>query len=86
MDKSLDCISPSEMCPFSDFQYGFRSSRSTADLLTVVSDRIVRAFNRSEATQAVVLDISKAFDQVWHTGLLHELKSCGISGQIFVWP
>ena len=25
---------------FSDFQYGFRSSRSTADLLTVVSDRI----------------------------------------------
>ena len=32
---------------FSDFQYGFRSSRSTADLLTVVSDRIGRAFNRS---------------------------------------
>ena len=29
---------------FSDFQYGFRSSRSTADLLTVVSDRIARAF------------------------------------------
>ena len=27
---------------FSDFQYGFRSSRSTADLLTVVSDRIPR--------------------------------------------
>ena len=35
---------------FSDFQYGFRSSRSTADLLTVVSDRIARAFNRSGAT------------------------------------
>ena len=35
---------------FSDFQYGFRSSRSTADLLTVVSDRIVRAFNRYGAT------------------------------------
>ena len=32
---------------FSDFQYGFWSSRSTADLLTVVSDRIARAFNRS---------------------------------------
>ena len=29
---------------FSDLQYGFRSSRSTADLLTVVSDRIARAF------------------------------------------
>ena len=35
---------------FSDFQYGFRSFRSTADLLTVVSDRIARAFNRTGAT------------------------------------
>ena len=35
---------------FSDFQYGFRSSRSTADLLTLVSDRIARACNRSGAT------------------------------------
>ena len=68
---------------FSDFQYGFRSSRSTADLLTVVSDRIARAFNRSGATRAVALDISKAFDKVWHAGLLHKLKSYGISGQIF---
>ena len=34
---------------FSDFQYGFRSSQSTADLLTVVPDRIARAFNRSGA-------------------------------------
>ena len=56
---------------FTDFQYGFRSSWSTADLLTVVSDRIARAFNRSGATQAVALDISKAFDRVWHAGLLH---------------
>ena len=35
---------------FSDFQYGFRSFRSTADLLTVVSDRIAKGFNKSEAT------------------------------------
>ena len=68
---------------FSDFQYGFRSSRSTADLLTVVSDRIARAFNRSAGTQAAALDISKAFDRVWYAGLLHKLKSYGISGQIF---
>ena len=32
---------------FLDFRYGFRSSLSTLDLLTVVSDRIARAFNRS---------------------------------------
>ena len=68
---------------FSDFQYGFRSSRSTADLLTVVSDRIGRAFNRSGAARAVALDIFKAFDRVWHAGLLHKLKSYGILGQIF---
>ena len=68
---------------FSDFQYGFRSSQSTADLLTAAPDRTARAFNRSGATQAVALDISKAFDRVWHAGLLHKLKSYKISGQIF---
>ena len=71
------------MRPFSDFQYGFRYSRSAADLLTVVPDRIARAFNRSGATRAVALDISKAFNRVWHAGLPHKLKSYGISGQIF---
>ena len=55
---------------FSDFQYGFRSSRSTLDLLTVVSDRIASVLNRSRTTQAVALDISKAFDKVWYAGLL----------------
>ena len=68
---------------FSDFQYGFRSFRSAADLLTVVSDRIARAFNRSGPTRAVVLDISKAFDRVWRAGLLQKLRFYGISGQIF---
>ena len=35
---------------FSNFQYGFTSSQSTADLLKVVFDRIARAFIRSGAT------------------------------------
>ena len=68
---------------FSDFQCGLRSSRSTGDHLTVVSDRNARVFNRSQTIRAVALDISKAFDRVWHAGLLHKLKSYGISGQIF---
>ena len=48
---------------FSDLQYDFRPPRSTADLLTVVSDRIARAFNRFWATRAVARDISKTFDR-----------------------
>ena len=74
-----------EKCGFlSDFQYGFWSSRSTADFLAVVSDRIVWDFNRSRAARAVALYISKAFDRVcWHAGLLHKLKPYGISDQIF---
>ena len=56
------------MRPFCHFQYSFRSSQSTADLLTVAPDRIARAFSRSGATGAVALDISKAFGRVWYAG------------------
>ena len=66
----------------SNFQYGFRSSLSTGDVLTVVSDKITRAFNRFGATWAVALDISKSLDRFWHAGLLCKLKSYGSSGQI----
>ena len=55
-------VDHSEKCGlFSDFQYGFRTSQSTADLPTDVSDRIVRAFNSFEATLAVAFDTSKPF-------------------------
>ena len=68
---------------FSNFQYGFRSSQSTVELLKSygVTDRIARAFNRSDATWAVVLDISKAFNKIWHAEFLHKHKSYGISGR-----
>ena len=72
------------MWTFSDFRYGFRSSQSTVDLLTVVSNSIARAFNSSGATRAVALNISKAFDRVWHAGLFHKFKSDGISGQTLI--
>ena len=69
---------------FSDFQFGFSFSRPTGDLLAVVSDRISRAFNRSGTSQAVALDISKAFDRVWHGGLLHKPSSWNFMSD--VWP
>ena len=58
----------------SDFQYGFRSFLSTADLLMVIAHRITRVFNRSEATRAVALDISKAFYRVWNNLSLMEFQ------------
>ena len=60
---------------FSNFKYGFRSSQSTADILTVVSDRIASAFNKSGATIAVAFDLFKVFIRVWHAGPLHKHKS-----------
>ena len=51
---------------FSKLQYGFRSSWSTVDLLAFAS----------------ALNISKAFDRVWHAGLLHKLNPYGILGQV----
>ena len=60
-NKIIDHLEKSGL--FSEFQYDFRFSQSTADLLTVVLDRIVRAFTRSGATRAVGVDISKAFGE-----------------------
>ena len=48
----------------SDHQYGFRSGRSTADVLTVFSERVFQSLNASGETRAIALDISKAFDKV----------------------
>ena len=67
---------------FTDFQYAFRSSRSTVDLLTFVSDRIAGVLNRSWTSQAVALDMSKAFNRLSHAFLLCKCKSCGVSGQV----
>ena len=58
-NRIVDHLEKSDL--FSDFQYGSRSSQSTADLPTVASNRIARTFNRSGATQAVELDICKTW-------------------------
>ena len=59
-----DCGSTRKIWPISDLQHDFMSSQSTVDLLTVISDRIARAFNRSGATSALALDIYNAFEKV----------------------
>ena len=65
-----------------DEQYGFRSSRSTADVLTVITHRVSQALDEGFMTRAVALDISKAFDKVWHKGLILKLSRNGISGNV----
>ena len=60
---------------FSDFQYGFRSALSTAELLAVAYDRIARGFNRSGATGAVALDLSKTLTDF---GMLVFLTNLGL--------
>ena len=71
-------VSHLEKCGlFSDFQYGL----GLLDQMQIWG--YTRAFNKSGATQAVALDISKAFDMALHAGIFHKHKSYGISGQIF---
>ena len=66
-------------------QSGFRPGDSTVNQLLSVTHQIYSAFEEfpSRETRAVFSDISKAFDNVWHDGLLFKLKNYGISGFLF---
>jgi len=62
-----------------DRQYGFRSGRSTADLIAYLTHNIHQTIENLGETHAIALDISKAFDRVWHPALLSKLNSYGLS-------
>ena len=66
---------------FSDLLYGFHAFRSTADILTVLSEHIYNSLDAGGETRAIALDISKAFDKVWHAGF-HKLNAYGVVGPI----
>ena len=65
-------------------QSGFRPGDSTTNQLLFLVDEIRQAFEdpKSLEVRAVFLDISKAFDKVWHDGLIFKLKQNGISGRL----
>merc|ERR1712002_391403 len=62
-----------------DKQYGFRKCRSTADLLIYLTNSIHLSLEGYGETHFTALDISKAFDRVWHGGLLSKIPHYGLS-------
>ena len=69
---------------FSPHQSGFRKHDSCVSQLLAITHEIYKNFDASPTleTRAVFLDISKAFDRVWHEGLIFKLKSYGIKGPL----
>ena len=66
----------------SKFQSGFRPGDSCIYQLISITTNIYDSFENFDETRAIFLDISKAFDRVWHEGLIHKLKSNGIHGKL----
>ena len=62
-------------------QSGFRPEGSTINQLLSIVNSIFTAFdcNPPLDVRSVYLDISKAFDRVWHEGLIFKLRRCGVS-------
>ena len=63
-------------------QSGFRPGESCTNQLLSTVHKILSAFNDSHKVRGVFLDISKAFDRVWHEGLLFKLRQNRISGKL----
>ncbi|KAL4125873.1 hypothetical protein QTP88_010110 [Uroleucon formosanum] len=56
------------------FQFGFKAHHSTTQQLMRITEHISNSYEKHCHTGAVFIDISKAFDKVWHHGLLYKLK------------
>ena len=68
----------------SDKQSGFIKGDSTINQLLSITHMIQSAFDFDppKEVRSIYLDISKAFDKVWHSGLIHKLKQNGIQGNM----
>ena len=55
------------------------------ETLLLINYLICQALDAGKEVRAIFCDISKAFDRVWHAGLIHKLKSAGISGNLLSW-
>jgi hypothetical protein len=64
---------------------GFKPFDSTINRLIHLTHQIYDGLDKKRDILIVFLDISKAFDRVWHLGLLHKLREFGISGSLYDW-
>jgi hypothetical protein len=70
---------------FNPLQFGFRAHRSTYDPLLILTHFIRAARNHRSFLPVAFLDIKKAFDSVWHEGLLFKLFRAGVKGRSWRW-
>ena len=56
-------------------QFGFRQAHSTIQRCHRITHTILKVINNKEYLTSVFLDVSQAFDRVWHPGLLYKVKN-----------
>ena len=66
----------------SPIQSGFRPGDSCINQLLSITHDIFTSFDNGLEVRGVFLDISKAFDKVWHDGLIYKLKQNGIKDKL----
>ena len=66
----------------SSSQSGFKPGDSYINQLLSSAHKIYKSFDDGYYVRGVFLDISKAFDKVWHNGLIYELKQNVVSGNL----
>ena len=67
------------------YQSGFRPGHSTTFQLIDIFHHICQSFDQKQYSCMIFCDISKAFDKVWHKGLLFKLRQNGIKGNLLAW-
>lgn len=60
-------------------QFGFREGHDTTMQLTRVVEKITKNFKNKNMTGMICFDIEKAFDKVWHPGLIAKLCKAKIN-------
>ena len=71
-------------------QSGFRSNKRTIDNLFYFKQKCLEAFSLKRKRNVnkvvgIVFDIEKAFDKVWHDGLLYKMHQIRIPKKIAMW-